>query len=45
MTKLEKCDDRSIDLGQASTETKGTAILDVDPSGGQLRYVMGLADE
>jgi hypothetical protein len=45
MTKLDTCDSRRIDLGQVSTETKGAAILDFDPSGGQLRYVMGLADE
>jgi hypothetical protein len=45
MTKLDNCGDRRIDLGQASAETKGTAILDFDPGGGQLRYVMGLADE
>lgn len=44
MTNLDNCEDRRIDLGQASTETRGTAILDFDPSGGQLRYVMGLAD-
>jgi hypothetical protein len=45
MTNLDIYDDRSIDLGRASTETKGAAIFDSDPSGGQLRYVMGLADE
>lgn len=34
-----------IDLGQASTETKGQAIFDVDPSGGQLRYLAGIVAE
>ena len=30
-----------IDLGQASVETKGQAIFDIDVSGGQLRYLVG----
>lgn len=34
-----------VDLGQASAETKGTAIFDVDVSGGELRYVAGIADD
>lgn len=34
-----------IDLGQASTETKGQAIFDIDPSGGQLNFLAGVVEE
>jgi hypothetical protein len=36
---------RVIDLGRASAETKGTALFDIDVSGGQLRYVPGALAE
>lgn len=38
-------DEPVIDLGQASIETKGAAIFDVDPDGSRLRYVAGIADD
>lgn len=34
-----------IDLGQASVETKGNAIFEVDQSGGELRYATGIASD
>jgi hypothetical protein len=34
-----------VDLGCASRETRGAALFDIDVSGGQLRYVTGMADE
>ncbi|MBU2605187.1 MAG: benenodin family lasso peptide [Alphaproteobacteria bacterium] len=43
MKTIELCRDDVIDLGQASLETKGQAIFDIDVSGGQLRYVAGSA--
>lgn len=45
MTENDLHDELVIDLGQASVETKGQAIFDIDVSGGQLRYVAGIADE
>jgi hypothetical protein len=38
-------DETLIDLGQASTETKGQAIFDIDVSGGQLRYLVGAVED
>lgn len=43
MRNIELCDEPLIDLGQASHETKGQAIFDIDVSGGQLRFVAGAA--
>lgn len=43
MKTINLCQDDVIDLGQASHETKGQAIFDIDVSGGQLRYAVGLA--
>lgn len=37
-------DDR-IDLGQASTETKGQAVFDIDPGTGRLNYLAGIVAE
>lgn len=34
-----------IDLGQASVETKGSALFENDTGAGQLRYVTGMADD
>lgn len=44
MTKRELHDEPVIDLGQASIETKGSAIIQNDVSVGQLRYLTGIAD-
>lgn len=43
MRNIQFCRDDVIDLGQASLETKGQALFDIDVSGGQLRYVAGSA--
>lgn len=45
MKDFEPVDSEVIDLGQASLETKGNAIFDVDLSTGPSRYAMGLADD
>lgn len=45
MTEREHRDEPVIDLGQASVETKGQAIFDLDTDGTPLRYVAGIADE
>jgi hypothetical protein len=45
MTEHDFHDEPVIDLGQASTETRGQAIFDSDVGGGQLRYLAGIADE
>lgn len=37
--------DDVIDLGQASAETKGQAVFDIDPSNGKLNYLAGIVDE
>lgn len=34
-----------IDLGEASTTTKGQAIIELDVSGGNLRFLPGIAAE
>ena len=33
-----------IDLGQASVETKGDAVFEIDVDAGQLRYAPGLIE-
>lgn len=38
-------DDDVIDLGQASAETKGQAVFDIDGSNGKLNYLSGIVDE
>ncbi|MFM2274039.1 MAG: hypothetical protein RL702_3104 [Pseudomonadota bacterium] len=38
-------DDDVIDLGQASAETKGQAVFDIDPGTGKLNYLAGIVDE
>lgn len=45
MKNIDQNPEPVIDLGKASAETKGTAIFDVDESGGQLRYLAGIADD
>lgn len=38
-------DETVIDLGEASTTTKGQAIVELDVSGGNLRFLPGIAAE
>ena len=45
MKDLRNAEDRRVYLGRASAETKGAAIFDVDPSGGQLRYMPGVVHD
>lgn len=45
MTERDLHDETLIDLGQASVETKGQAIFDIDVSGGLLRYVVGAIED
>lgn len=45
MNDHEFHDEDVVDLGAASVETKGTAVIDQDPSGGQLRSLMGIAQD
>ena len=45
MMYFESIDCEVIDLGQASVETKGDAIFEIDVEAGQLRYVPGLIEE
>jgi hypothetical protein len=45
MTDLNLRDGNVIDLGKASTETRGNAIFDVDLSTGPSRYVPGVMAE
>lgn len=45
MKERELHDETLIDLGQASVETKGQAIFDIDVSGGLLRYVVGSIED
>lgn len=44
MDKMEELEE-VIDLGAASIETKGSAILDTDVGGGQLRFSPGIAED
>ncbi len=45
MKDVELTDEGIIDLGQASVETKGQALIDSDGSGGKQRFVTGIADD
>ncbi len=45
MNDHEIHDEEVVDLGAASIETKGTAVIDQDPSGGQLRFHIGIAQD
>ena len=45
MTDHELHDASTIDLGKASVETKGQAIVDIDVSGGQLRFLLGIVED
>lgn len=44
MNDHELHEDTVIDLGEASTETRGQAILDLDVNGGQLRFMPGIVE-
>jgi hypothetical protein len=35
----------TIDLGQASSETKGQAVFDIDPGTGKLNYLPGIVED
>lgn len=41
----ETHEDPVVDLGQASLETKGQAIFDIDLTTGPSKYVMGLVSD
>ena len=43
MKDIDINDETVVDLGQASVETKGEAVFDIDVSGGRLLYVPGIA--
>lgn len=43
MTENTPREDTLIDLGEASTTTKGQAIVELDVSGGNLRFLPGIA--
>lgn len=45
MDKVEDRESEVVDLGPASVETKGSAILDTDVGGGHLRFHPGIAEE
>ena len=45
MKDFEHTQDEVIDLGQASAETKGNALFDIDVSSGRLSYATGLAED
>jgi len=45
MNEPQVIEEPVLDLGQASVETRGNAIFDVDLSTGPSRYAMGLADD
>lgn len=45
MTHDTPRDETLIDLGEASTTTKGQAIVELDVSGGNLRFLPGIAAE
>lgn len=45
MTDLGTRDERPVELGRASVETRGSAIFEVDLSTGPARYVSGAAGE
>ncbi|MEW4468970.1 benenodin family lasso peptide [Parasphingorhabdus sp. JC815] len=43
MKEFDINDETVVDLGQASVETKGQAIFDIDVSGGPRLYAAGIA--
>lgn len=45
MKDFEPIDSEVIDLGQASIETKGDALIQIDTDAGQLRFVPGLIED
>lgn len=45
MKNCDHANETVIDLGKASTETKGDAIFQTDGSQGRLEYVTGMADD
>lgn len=45
MHNVNDRDDDVIELGVASEETRGEARVDVDPGGGQLNFLSGVAQD
>ena len=45
MNAVNDRDDDVIELGAVSEETKGDARIDVDPGGGQLHFLSGVAQD
>lgn len=45
MHALNDRDEDVIELGVASQETKGQARIDVDPGGGELKFLTGVAQD
>lgn len=45
MKDFEPVEAEIIDLGQASTETKGTALFNIDVSGDARDYAAGIAED
>ena len=45
MKAYEDREDEVIDLGVASIETKGVARIDLDPGGGELKFIPCIAQD
>ncbi len=45
MNAYDDRDEDVIELGVASQETKGQARIDVDPGGGELKFLTGVAQD
>ena len=45
MKDFERANSAIIDLGQASIETRGNALFEIDVSSGRLSYATGTAEE
>lgn len=45
MKDFEPVESEVIDLGQASVETRGDALFDIDVSSGRLTYATGTAED
>lgn len=45
MDRFQQYGEDLIDLGQASTETKGDAVFEIDTDVGQLLYLPGIVED
>jgi hypothetical protein len=45
MKDFEIIEEAVIDLGQASVETKGDAVYDIDDGGGPRLFTMGISED